>query len=51
MTILIPLCSFANRSKLLWYVPILTVLHMFYIMYIGIAGNSGKYNWKGRMVR
>ncbi len=51
MTILIPLCSFANRSKLLWYVPILTVLHMFYILYIGIAGNSGKYNWKGRMVR
>lgn len=51
MTMLIPLCSFANRSKLLWYVPILTVLHMFYIMYIGIAGNSGKYNWKGRMVR
>jgi len=51
MTILVPLCSFANRSKLLWYVPILTVLHMFYIMYIGIAGNSGKYNWKGRMVR
>lgn len=51
MTILIPLCSFANRIKLLWYVPILTVLHMFYIMYIGIAGNSGKYNWKGRMVR
>jgi len=50
MTILIPLCSFANRIKLLWYVPILTVLHMFYIMYIGIAGNSGKYNWKGRIV-
>jgi len=51
MSLLIPLCSFANRSKLLWYVPILTVLHMFYLMYIGIAGNSGKYNWKGRMVR
>ncbi|MDO8994856.1 MAG: glycosyltransferase [Daejeonella sp.] len=51
MSLLIPLCSFASRSKLLWYVPILTVLHMFYLMYIGIAGNSGKYNWKGRMVR
>ncbi len=51
MTLLIPLCRFARRSVLLWYVPILTVLHMFYLMYIGIAGNSGKYNWKGRMVR
>ena len=51
ISLLVPVCSFANRSKLLWYVPILTVLHMFYLMYIGIAGNSGKYIWKGRMVR
>jgi cellulose synthase/poly-beta-1,6-N-acetylglucosamine synthase-like glycosyltransferase len=51
ISLLIPVCRFANRSKLLWYVPILTVVHMFYLMYIGIAGNSGKYNWKGRMVR
>lgn len=48
---LIPLCSFAGRSRLLWYQPVLTILHMFYLIYIGIAGNSGKYNWKGRMVR
>lgn len=48
---LIPLCDFAGRSKLLWYQPVLTIIHMFYLIYIGIAGNSGKYNWKGRMVR
>lgn len=49
--ILLPLCSFAQRKKLLWYQPLLTIVHMFYLIYIGIAGNSGKYNWKGRMVR
>jgi len=51
MTFMIPLSRFANRSKLLWYMPFLTVIHMFYLMYIGIAGNSGKYRWKGRLVR
>lgn len=48
---LIPVCSFAGRMTLLWYQPLLTVIHIFYLVFIGIAGNSGKYNWKGRMVR
>ena len=48
---LIPLCSFAGRRKLLWFQPLLTIIHMFYLIYIAIAGNSGKYIWKGRMVR
>jgi cellulose synthase/poly-beta-1,6-N-acetylglucosamine synthase-like glycosyltransferase len=48
---LIPMCRFARRQKLLWYQPLLTVIHVFYFVYIGVAGNSGKYNWKGRMVR
>lgn len=48
---LIPVCSFAGRRALLWYQPLLTVIHIFYLVFIGIAGNSGKYNWKGRMVR
>lgn len=47
----IVLCRFANRIKLLWLLPLLTITHIFYMLYIGIAGNSGKYNWKGRMVR
>jgi len=42
---------FANRRELLLLVPILSILHIIYIIYIGIAGNSGKYKWKGRMVR
>ena len=43
--------QFAKRKELLSYLPILTVIHVFYIVYIGIAGNSGKYVWKGRLVR
>ena len=43
--------GFAKRRSLLVLVPVLNVLHILYIIYIGIAGNSGKYNWKGRMVR
>lgn len=43
--------GFAKRRSLLRLIPILNVLHILYIVYIGIAGNSGKYNWKGRMVR
>ncbi len=42
--------SFAKRKKLLQLLPVLNVLHILYIVYIGIAGNTGKYNWKGRMV-
>ncbi|WP_256001980.1 MULTISPECIES: glycosyltransferase family 2 protein [Pedobacter] len=43
--------AFAGRRSLLQLLPVLSVLHILYIVYIGIAGNSGKYNWKGRMVR
>jgi cellulose synthase/poly-beta-1,6-N-acetylglucosamine synthase-like glycosyltransferase len=47
----ITLCRFAKRIKLLRHLPLLTILHIFYMLFIGIAGNSGKYYWKGRMVR
>lgn len=42
---------FFNRSKLLWLFLPAQVLHIFYIVLIGILGNLGKYNWKGRVVR
>lgn len=48
---LYPLCRFAERVDLLGYLPILTVLHVVYIVYIGVAGNLGKYQWKGRRVK
>jgi cellulose synthase/poly-beta-1,6-N-acetylglucosamine synthase-like glycosyltransferase len=48
---LIDVTRFAGRQKLLFLLPVLNIMHILYIVYIGIAGNSGKYNWKGRMVR
>lgn len=48
---MIPVCQFEGRARLLWYQPFLSLIHIFYLIYIGIAGNSGKYMWKGRMVR
>lgn len=46
-----PVCRFANRFSYLKLLPLLSVLHVFYLIYIGVAGNSGKYNWKGRRVK
>lgn len=51
MIFLGPVTAFAKRSELMKYLPLLTVVHIVYIIYIGIAGNSGKYIWKGRLVR
>lgn len=51
MMFLYPVCSFVERKRLLFYLPLSSVVHIFYLVFIGIAGNSGKYNWKGRMVR
>lgn len=43
--------AFFERKQLLWWLPLFNALHIIYIVYIGIAGNSGKYNWKGRRVK
>ncbi len=43
--------KFFNRTELLILGPIVSVLHNFYMVYIGIVGNTGKYEWKNRMVR
>lgn len=48
---LVDVTGFAKRRSLLALLPILNIFHVLYIIYIGIAGNSGKYNWKGRMVK
>jgi len=47
---LVPICRFAKRSPYLIYLPFLSILHIFYLIFIGIAGNSGRYQWKDRMV-
>ncbi len=43
--------TFFHRRQLLWWLPIFNALHIIYIVYIGIAGNSSKYKWKGRTVK
>lgn len=48
---LIPVTGFVKRRELLLYLPLLTCIHAIYIIYIGIAGNTGKYMWKGRLVK
>lgn len=48
---LYPLCKFVRRRNLLSYLPMLSILHIFYMVYIGVAGNIGTYQWKGRYVR
>lgn len=45
------LTDFAKRKDLVYNLSYLTFLHVIYLIYIGLAGNSGKYNWKGRMVK
>lgn len=42
--------KFFRRKRLILLLPIISFLHVIYMIYIGIAGNSGKYDWKGRMV-
>ncbi|WP_317164306.1 glycosyltransferase family 2 protein [Sphingobacterium sp. SGG-5] len=46
-----PLADFATRRALLSYLPLLTFLHILYLVYIGLLGNMGKYDWKGRRVK
>lgn len=46
-----PLCRFAKRSELLYQLPVLSFVHVLYLVYIGLAGNIGKYDWKGRTVK
>ncbi|HTM97691.1 MAG TPA: glycosyltransferase [Pedobacter sp.] len=48
---LIGVTSFFKRKQLLVLLPLISILHIIYMVYIGIAGNSGKYNWKDRMVK
>ncbi|WP_256012724.1 glycosyltransferase family 2 protein [Desertivirga xinjiangensis] len=43
--------QFAKRAELLKLLPLLTIIHTVYMIYIGVAGNTGKYIWKGRLVR
>lgn len=51
LVFLYPILAFVNRKELLWNLPLLTVVHSLYFVYIGVVGNVGKYDWKGRTVK
>jgi cellulose synthase/poly-beta-1,6-N-acetylglucosamine synthase-like glycosyltransferase len=51
LAFLVPVTGFARRKELLKLLPALTLIHIVYMIYIGIAGNSGTYVWKDRKVR
>jgi cellulose synthase/poly-beta-1,6-N-acetylglucosamine synthase-like glycosyltransferase len=46
-----PMMTFARRNDLRRLLIPLSILHVIYMVYIGLAGQSGKYEWKGRSVR
>lgn len=48
---LYPVVSFADRKSLLFNLPLISLMHSLYLVYIGILGNVGKYDWKGRSVK
>lgn len=47
---LYPMTSFIKRKSLLLNLPFLSLIHALYLVYIGVLGNVGKYDWKGRQV-
>jgi cellulose synthase/poly-beta-1,6-N-acetylglucosamine synthase-like glycosyltransferase len=48
---LVPVLGFFKRAGLIFLISMVAPLHIVYVVYIGIMGNTGKYAWKGRMVR
>ncbi len=39
---------FQKTSALIWLFPLMELLNALYTLIIGIAGNTGRYEWKGR---
>ena len=48
---LLPITSFFKRSNLVLLLIILSPIHILYFVYVGLIGNTSKYQWKGRTVR
>jgi cellulose synthase/poly-beta-1,6-N-acetylglucosamine synthase-like glycosyltransferase len=49
--LLFPITAFFKRQKLMVLLLLLSPIHVLYFVYVGLIGNTGKYSWKGRMVR
>jgi len=48
---LLPITTFLKRQGLVILLILLIPLHIIYFVYIGLMGNTRKYEWKGRVVR
>ena len=48
---LLPITVFFKKSKLISLLIFLTIIHVLYMVYIGVAGNGRSYVWKDRVVR
>lgn len=44
-------CKFLGKPKLALVYPLALLPQIFYVFFIGIYGNLGAYNWKGRRLR
>lgn len=48
---LLPITTFFKRTGLVALLILLSPVHIIYMVYIGLMGNTRKYMWKGRLVR
>ncbi len=48
---LFPITSFLKRQALVALLIFMIPIHVLYFVYIGLIGNTRKYEWKGRVVR
>lgn len=47
---LFPIAKFYKKTHELWFFLFLQPLHILYVVFIGLLGKFGTYNWKGRVV-
>jgi len=48
---LIPINVFFKRLTTVWLLLLISPVHIIYFVYVGIMGNSKRYDWKGRNVQ
>lgn len=48
---LIPINVFFKRLNTVWLLLLISPVHIIYFVYVGIMGNSKRYDWKGRNVQ
>jgi len=48
---LLPVTTFFKRAPLVGLLLLLNPFHIIYFVYVGLIGNTRKYEWKGRIVR